>query len=409
MSLTLFSFSAINVLTYLFLGIILGNTAYSEIFSLTYPLQFAVVILLNLFVSASCIRSNKENNSNCVTSGMLLGLLFGATIFGLVAGFIDGYITFMNMDTAIYHNFALMSVGQLFFAFINNMVAERMYFLGQDKKANLVSLGFILLNFVSVILTALCTKNQLIIVFVNLGSLLIYTAVWFALSLKKFKFEFSIVKNFRLESLSLVSNIFMLIIYLFGYSTAFSFGAQYVISLNFVNLVTDPQWDAFDSISKIAKIDISNSNYNYKKAMKDSIVITIFYILSSVVLFFALFKVFNVTLWIGLVCLGIQAIDMFIYAFKSNSQTFLQLEYSASKSTTVNLVCKIVRTVLSVFIINPFNTNIAQLVAGFMSFLIFEIIRVKTFKVDKDGTLVLREKVKKPNKISQPENEKTEL
>lgn len=386
-SLSLFLFSALNALTYLLLGIIYNNLAFSEIFSLTYPLQFVVAILLSFFASSSNIRANKENNKDCVFSGMILGLIAAFIIFAIIAIFIDKYILFMNMDPEIYRTFTLMAIGQLFFSFVANLIAEKLYYEDNDKKANLCNVGFIILNLITVSVTTLITKNQIIIMSVNLLSLFIYCLIWFTFNIKKFQFNFSIKKNFKFESMYIISNILMLIIYLFGYRTAFGFGSEYVIALNFVNLITDPQWDALESISKIAKIEISQSKYNYKKAIKFSSIITTFFIGSSIILFFALFNTYNVVLKIGLIYLGIQAIDMILNIFKANLQSFLQLEYSPTKCTIIYCIAKAVRTILSITILSPYNTNIAQLAGGVLGLTLFAILRFKNYKLDKTGFL----------------------
>ena len=194
------------------------------------------------------------------------------------------------MSPEIYRNFTLMSFGELFLSFVLSMLTEKMYFKDKDKQANLCTIGFIALNFATVVLTALITKNQLIIVLVNFVSLFVYVLVWFCLTIKKFKFDFNIIQNFKYESLYTLGNVLMLVTYLFGYSSVFSFGGEYVVALNFVNLITDPQWDALEAMDKIAKIDISNSEYNYKKALKNSAVISSTYCLSSIVLFFFTFQ-----------------------------------------------------------------------------------------------------------------------
>ena len=190
----------------------------------------------------------------------------------------------------------------------------------------------------------------------------------------------------------------MLIVYLFGYSAAFSFGTEYVVALNLVNLITDPQWDALDAVNKIAKIEISNSNYNYKKALKHSAVITLFYIATSVILYFSLFKVYNAVLTIGLIYLAIQVADMLLAILQSNLKAFLQLEYSPKIS--IYIVGKVIRTVLAVAILNPFNTNISQIVADIIIVACFMIPRFKCFKLDKDG--FLRRKITDKNQDNNP-------
>lgn len=392
MSLTLFLFSILNALTFLLLGILTGNTAYSEIYSITYPIQFVVAIFQSFFASASNIRANKEGNKNCVDTGIILGLIFSTITFTLLSVFVDNYITFMNMSPEIYRNFTLMSFGELFLSFILSMLTEKMYFKDQDKKANLCTIGFIVLNFATVVLTALITKNQLVIVLVNFVSLFVYVLVWFCLTIKKFKFDFNIIQNFKYESLYTLGNVLMLVTYLFGYSSVFSFGGEYVVALNFVNLITDPQWDALEAMDKIAKIDISNSEYNYKKALKNSAVISSTYCLSSIVLFFALFKTYKVVLTIGLIYLAIQIADMLLEVFLSNLQPFLQIEYSPTKSTIVSLVSKVLRALISILWVNPYNTNVGQIGIDILILVCFFIMRFRNFKLSKDGTLVRKEK-----------------
>ena len=333
-----------------------------------------------------------KREKNCVDTGIILGLIFSTITFTLLAVFVDDYITFMNMSPEIYRNFTLMSFGELFLSFVLSMLTEKMYSKDKDKQANLCTIGFIALNFATVVLTALITKNQLIIVLVNFVSLFVYVLVWFCLTVKKFKFDFNIIQNFKYESLYTLGNVLMLVTYLFGYSSVFSFGGEYVVALNFVNLITDPQWDALEAMDKIAKIDISNSENNYKKALKNSAVISSTYCLSSIVLFFALFKTYKVVLTIGLIYLAIQIADMLLEVFLSNLQPFLQIEYSPTKSTIISLVSKILRALISILWVNPYNTNVGQIGIDILIVVAFFIMRFRNFKLSNDGTLVRKDK-----------------
>ncbi len=387
-SLTALAFSALNVLTYFLLGIITENSAFSGIFSITYPLQFVVAVLISFFSCASNIRANKENNKNCEQSGMILGILFGAIIFGIVAIFVDNYIAFMNLDPKIYHTFTLMAIGQLFLGYVCNIIIEKFYFDNKDKLGNFCSLGFIALNLLSTVISALITKNQTAIFLSNFVSLFIYIIIWLGFTIKKFKFDFNILKNFKYESMNILDNILMLLIYLFGFRLAFSFGEEYYLAISFINLITDPIWDAVNVTSKIAKIDISKSCYNYKKAIKYSAVISITYIALCVALFFGLFGAYNVSLKIAIIYLCIQIADILVNIFKSNLQTFLQLEYSPAKATAIKVFAKSLRTILSVILITPFNTDIAQISCGVLGLILFLILRFKNYKLNKSGILI---------------------
>lgn len=387
-SITLFAFSALNALTYLLLGIIYGDTAFAEIFSITYPLQYVASILLYFFVSASNIRANKEGNKNCVQTGLFLGLVSATIIFVIVAVFVDKYILFMNMEPDIYRNFTLMAIGQLFFTFVINVIAEKLYFENKDRKANLCNLGFVLLNLITVVITVLITKNQLIILLVNLSSLCLYCAILLGFTFKKFKFTFNLKKNFKFASLDVINSLIMFMIYLIGYRRAFAFGAEFIAALNLVNLITDPLWDALVAINKIAKIDISQANYNYRRALRNSGIITACYGGFGIILFFSLFQVYHVVLAIGLIRLGFQIADMILEVFLSNLREYLQLEFSAKITTGLHFFVMTLRAVLTIFVISPYNTNIGQIVGDTVALGLLLIYRFKFYKVNKMGMLV---------------------
>ena len=390
-SITLCIFSSVNALTYFILGLTLGDTSYSNIFSITYSFQFISIILTSIFASASNIRANKENNKNCTDTGIVVGTFTGIIIFGLIILFINNFLSFMSLDTDKFKTLTIMLVVDIFFSYIVNLVSEKYYFVNKDKIANLCSIGFICLNLISITLASLITKNQTAIAIINLTCLLIYCAIWLVLTVKKFKFDFNIVKNFKYESTHIISNLFMFIIYFWGYKRAFEFEDKYIIALNFVNLITDPFWDSLEAISKIAKIQISKGEFNHRLSKRNSLLLTLFYCFIICLLFFALFSLYSVSITIALIFLAIQIVDMLLYAIKANIQSYLQIEFSATKCTVINLVCKVIRTLLSLIIFSPFNTNIGQIVGGLLSYLIFLIFKNIYFYTDKNGFLVRKE------------------
>lgn len=387
-SLTLFFFSVLNVLTYFLLGLTTGDPTFSGVFSIAYPLQFIVSILMYFFCTASNIRGNKEKNKDCVYTGMIMGIIFATIIFGIVAIFISDYISFMNMDASKYRIFSLMAVGQLFFHYINNLVSEKLYFENKDKLANLSSIGFILLNLLTVVIPSIFTKNQVIILIINLSSLFVYVVVWLGFNFKKFKFNFSIIKNLRFESINILGSVLMLLIYLFGFRISFGFGEEYYLALTFINLITDPLWDAVSAIGKITKIDISQSNYNYKKTLKNSAVISFFYIFIGIVLFFSLLNLYGIVFKIGLIYLCFQIADLIANIFRASLRIFLQIEYSAVKSTSIVLFYRGLRVLLSSFLLTPYNNDIAQVSCEAIGFISILIIRFRNYKLDKDGNLI---------------------
>ncbi|MDE6583443.1 MAG: hypothetical protein K2K31_02180 [Clostridia bacterium] len=364
----LFAFSLFPIISWLLLAVTLGDPNIANVFSLTYPIQFIWALLRSVFGTGANIKGIKEKNENAVLSSMTLGIIVGAIIFGLIAIFIEPYINFMSMDVAVYKNFALYSVMQLFIQLVFSFVLEKLYFEEKDKIASIHSLIFNGLNFAVLILTSLITKNQIIIIAVTLAVIALYVIGLLIWQYRKFKMDFNILTNFKYESMSICSEIFMFTIYFFGFSNAFQSGGEYIVAINFASLVTDTQWDTMGAISTIAKIDISKDKFNLKKSLFNSILFTLILISSSLILFFALYQVYNVVLLIGLIILAIQIGDMILDSVRLNLYIFLQLKYSSVVNTTVVIVCKIIRTVLSVFLPTPYCTDIGQIVDSLIMF-----------------------------------------
>ena len=78
---------------------------------------------------------------------------------------------------------------------------------------------------------------------------------------------------------------------------------------------------------------------------------------------------------------------MLLNIFQANMKTFMQLEFSPTVSTIIYLAGLVVRTVLTLVIINPYNTNIAQIACDIVIVACFIVPRFKYFKLDKSGVL----------------------
>ena len=400
-SLSLLVVSLVNMLTWLCLGFTLGNPSLSSVFSLTYPIQFVVYVLLSIFGTGANVRKNKRRfkDDNIVFSSMIFGVLFSLVIFGVLSVFSDNYVLFMNMDVKVFGIFTRFFMLQSFAWFVFQLLLEKLYFEDKDKEANTHAILFYVLSFVCLIGCSLITKNEKIITGVSLAFLYIYTIVLFCLKIKKFKFKWDFYKNIKYDSVSLCSNVLFFITYFVGYSNAFEAGEKYVVAINLVNLVTDPQWDALGAIGKIAKIDLSRDDYNFKSAIKKSMILTMLYVASSTILFFSLYNTYGAVLWIGLICLLRQFVDMITDVFSQNLRCFLQLDFSATVATVLNLLIMGSRTLLSVVLMTPFNTNLAQGITGSLESVIYVLITARFYKLMKSGIFVPRKKKIKVDNI----------
>ena len=136
-SLSLLVVSLVNMLTWLCLGFTLGNPSLSSVFSLTYPIQFVVYVLLSIFGTGANVRKNKRRfkDDNIVFSSMIFGVLFSLVIFGVLSVFSDNYVLFMNMDVKVFGIFTRFFMLQSFAWFVFQLLLEKLYFEDKDKEA----------------------------------------------------------------------------------------------------------------------------------------------------------------------------------------------------------------------------------------------------------------------------------
>lgn len=389
----LFIFSLIPIISWVALSAVLGDGRIANVFSLTYAMQFVWSICKLFFGSAANIRKEKEQDKNAVSNGIFWGTIISTAIFAIPMIFVDNYIKFFGQDVEFYRPFVLYSLALLLIQTLFSFIIEKFYFEDKNTKANVHLFTFNLTNFGVLILSALITKSALISICLTLAVLLVYVIVLYILNFEKFKIDFSFFKNFRYESANIVSSLAMLLIYLFGFKTAFSAGPEYLVAINIAGLCTDTQWDTIGAISTVAKVDIAKGRYNYKKELKNAYLLTIFLIITSVLMGVGLTLARNASLQIVAVYLIMQVYDMLLEPVKTILHDYTQIEYSPTLNTAISLSVKVIRTIISVTLISPYCTDIAQIISGTLLFTSMIIIRVAKYKVI-DGKLVLKQKTK---------------
>lgn len=389
-----FFISIFPILAWMVLAFTLGDPNISNVFSLTYPLQFVIYLLKAIFGTGANIKRVKNKSDDIVYSSIIMCSILSFIILGTVALCAKDYIRFMNMDADYYYELCLYSLGNLFIQLLFSLFLEKLYFEDKDKIANIHSLIYNILTFAGLIIPSLITKNIVIIISISLSISLIYVIAFFIWQFKKFKFDFNILPNMKYESATIADQLFMLIIYLFGFRNAFGYGEQYLTAINFISLITDAQWDSIYAIVTVAKIDISHENYHYTKALKNAFVLTSVASLSSIVLFFALFSVYQINLGLGIAYLVFQIFDIMIFSVSNNLTSFIQLKHSALKNTVNKISAMGVRVALS-FLPTPFCNGIAQVTSGVIVLLLCLIIRYKYYRIE-NGYLVPKKPEKSP-------------
>ena len=379
-------FSFIPILSWFCLGLLVDKNLVN-VFTLTYPLQFIFALLKSIFATGANISKEKDKDKNAVLSGMTAGTVVGLVIFGLFAINAKKYVEFMNMDFEIYKEFAVYSILQLYIQLVFSFVLEKLYFDGEEKKANKYCIQLNLLNFIVLIITAIFTKNKMIIAGITLMAIFVYVLVVAIKQYKKFKFELHIIKYIKYESVEIANNILFFLIFLFGLSNAMEFGEKYTVALNFVALITDTQWDSFEAISTVAKIDISKNEFNYKEHRNNAYKLDVILMVTTFIMLLISYGFYKLDLGITLIYLSFELINFIIYPVYKIKTCYLQLTKFAKEITTNEITAGILRFFISL-LKTPYCTGIGQVTSSLYQFLTVNIMFNKNFKIDKEGKVL---------------------
>ena len=386
-------FSFIPILSWFMLGILVDANL-ANVFTITYPIQIIWAMMKSIFGTGANISKEREKDENQVLSGMTLGIIVGAIVFGFLAINVENYIKFMNMDVNTYKEFTLYSIIQLYIQLIFSFVLEKLYYEGKEKIANKYCIQMNLINFIVLMISAILFENKITIIVVTLMSILIYTTVVTIKSYKKFKLKINILNYIKYDSVDIFNNLLFFMIFLFGLSNALQFGEKYTMALNFVALITDTQWDAFGAISTVAKIDISKKKFNYKEHRKNAYKLLTVLLITIFIMFIIAFKFYNLDLIITLIYLSFELVNFIIYPIYRIKTCYLQLEYIPIKITTNKIISDILRMFMSL-LKTPYCTGIGQCVSSIYQFISVNFMFDKNFKITEKGEVerLLKEEV----------------
>ena len=379
-------FSLIPILSWFALGIIVDKNL-TNVFTLTYPIQFIWAMMKSIFGTGANISKEKDKNENAVLSGMTLGIIVGFFVFGFLVLNVESYIKFMNLDVQIYKEFAIYSIIQLYIQLVFSFVLEKLYFENKEKLANKYCLTLNILNFVVLVISALIFKNKINIVITTLLAIFIYVLRVTIKSYRKFKFSINVLNCIKYDSVEVFNNFAFFLILLFGLSNALEYGAKYTIALTFVTLITDTQWDAFSAIATVAKIDISQNKFNYKVHRKNAYILLGILLTTVFLMFAALYRLYELNLIITLVFLSFDMINFIVYPIYSIKASYLQLEWSSLKTTSNKVISSTLRMLMS-FLKTPFCTGIGQITSAIYQFITINVIFKKYYKVELDGQVI---------------------
>ncbi len=383
------------ILSWFCLSLLIDKNLIS-VFTITYPLQYICGIIRSPFSIGANISKTRDKNKDAVMSGLVLGSIITILVYGFTILNIDSFISFMNMDAGIYHTFAIYAVVILTLQTIFTFVLDKLYYENQNNRANRYSIIFNFLNFGVLIGTALLTRNPTTIVAVTSAIMGIFTLYVFLCNCNRFHFCLNFLHCLKYDSSSLASYFFGFLTFLFGLSNALEFGAEYGLAITFVSLVTDTQWDALESVTILAKVNVSQKKFNYKKSLRSSYALLSVLYVSSLAMFFGLYQFYPLNLPLTLLFLGFEFLDFLLCPAYYLYTSFLQLNWSASGTTINRVIARSLRLCCS-FLPTPFCNNIGSITSTLYQLATTKFFFYRNFLVDKNGRVSRRRGHRQPS------------
>ena len=361
-----------------------------NVFSITYPLQFAWLMLRDIFGVGANLVSIKVRNPKIVDAGIFTGLIFSGIIFGLVALNIDKFIIFMNADPSIYRDFCLYITLQLWIQLVFCIILDKLYYQDENKTANKYSVIFNLLNFIVLIGASFLTKNSKIIISATLLTIFTFTLFVFIGEVRRVSFRFNILRSIKINSMDFGENLILFFVYLFGIGKAFSFGEEYALAITFVTLITDIQWDVATAIPVKAKIDIAKKRMNFPKSYKNSYVLIFVLILSSIIAFISMKNFYDLNLGISIIFVVIEYLAFLLYPQYRLKLDFIQLKFSAKIATFIKSSAMTFRLLLVIVFgpITPLALSVAQVLAQLYQVIFVNLVFNRRYKILSTGRAI---------------------
>jgi len=380
-SFDIFISSLTPIILWFLIGIVFDKNL-TNVFTITYPFQCLPGIITSIFGVGANVCKYKDKNKNADDNGIFYGTIITIILFGFLAFNSGNYINFMNMDKDIYLIFTRYSIIQIMLQVIMQLILTKLYYLEDNKKANLITILFNTLNLVVLTLTSLITKNQLLATTLTLICLSIFDIVIFILNVKKIDYKLNIKNCFKYDAASCSISILFFIMYLFGFSNSFSYGTKYVTAITFATLVTDIQWDITGAIKTVVKIDVVKKQFNYKEHFKNVSILDTILISSVILLSFILYPFYKPDLSIVSIFIALHLLDYATMVTTKIKMCYLEIERSAVKTTTNVIIAYVMRTFIS-FLPTPFCTIIGQISASAYEFIYANLTYNKFIKANK--------------------------
>lgn len=369
--------SVLPIIMWILLGFTITKEI-SNVFSLTYPLQFFYMIFISLFAVGPNITAKKAKNESVVYSNILLGSILVGILTVVLSVNSDIYIGIMNMNVDVYHNFCIYSMIWMYLSFVVQLIIQKLYYENKNKESNKINLIFNLSNFFLIILLTSILKDYMAIII----TLIIDSAIVIALLFKYYKqtqFCLMFKENIKYTSFNILRNIGMFFIYGIGFGNSFSYGEKYAAAINFESLTTDTQWDILNSVDTASKIDLAENNFDYKESLKNAYKLLLILIGTILLMNLTLYWYFKPDLKILFIILLVQIIDMLVDPIKTLKWSYLQIYGNEKKHNVFYTLSRVIRLLCS-FIPSAYCTYIGQ-IFSMVYLYIYSKIQCKNVKI----------------------------
>lgn len=380
--------STLPIVMWILLGIII-NKDITNVFTLTYPIQFVTTLLVAIFGTGANVNAIKNDKKKLVDSNIILGSIIGFIVTIFLCLKVDSYILFMSMDINKYKIFCIYSFILMYLQMVLQLICQKLYYMEENKKSNRLTICFNILNVILITLLSYISKNQIISVTLTIFVDSVIILFIFICNVKQFGIKFEIIKNMQYVSNDILDRLGMFIIYFIGFKNTLEYGAIFLTAINFETLISDAQWDMSYSILTAATIDSSKDKLKYKESVKNSYKLIALLVMSIFIMGISLYFYYKPVLWILFIIVGVQIIDLILIPTIWIKQQYCQINYSPKKNTFHQGVAKIFRIITS-FLPTPFCTYIGQILSMLYQIIIFGIVYRKKYYIDDEGLLKMK-------------------
>ncbi len=359
--------SFLPIISWAVLGIVIDFELTST-FGLTYPLQFILAIVVDIFgygVNTFAVKERKECSENYMQSGMAVGMLVLFITFCGLVFYVEEYMYIMGCMEKKFIICCIFSIITFMTSGINSLFSLYYSFKENEKKASSVLVDYNLITYGSLFLSLGITHSVTVSVIASLFSAITITIFTLLKTVKKFKFQIEIIPSIKYVLCNLFSDLGLFVVYFFGIGELAITDYKVMFTFSIWTQISDWVWDVLSSVIPIiTRVDSAMDKYDFNKCFKSAsnLFCVLFITMGIETLIMSLF--FEVNIKYFLIFGILDVIDMIIFLptciYRSNLST---LGYTKQTSAIV-IIGYLFRIVLGVILPVRIAMYMAQLVGS---------------------------------------------